>query len=238
MLCIPATRDQILQFLPKGGVVAEIGVAEGEFSRLILETAAPRRLHLIDPWHHQDLADYANDPNNVSDEGHEKRFLKVNRTFAREIEEGRVVVHRDYSARLAPCFDERSLDWIYVDGQHTYEAVTEDLTAYYPKVKDDGFIVGDDYTNHLAAQRMNFGVVEAVDDFVGRTGCAFVALGHAPYPTYVLAKTAEAESVKRLVASLVYNVPGTVEIRDYPARPYVHMTYEFGKDDIRLVPSF
>ena len=43
-------RTNLLARLPKEGVVAEVGVAEGNFSRQILEVARPRTLHLIDTW--------------------------------------------------------------------------------------------------------------------------------------------------------------------------------------------
>jgi hypothetical protein len=44
------SREVLLERLPQGGIVAEVGVAEGEFSRAILQRNRPRRLHLIDLW--------------------------------------------------------------------------------------------------------------------------------------------------------------------------------------------
>ena len=40
------TRIDLLRLIPPGGEVAEIGVAEGDFSKHILSAAAPTRLHL------------------------------------------------------------------------------------------------------------------------------------------------------------------------------------------------
>ena len=51
-------REDLLRFLPKNAVVAEIGVAHGDFSAQILEQSSPERLYLIDPWVHQDDGDY------------------------------------------------------------------------------------------------------------------------------------------------------------------------------------
>src|SRR5579862_4063831 len=45
-------RENLVDFLPKGGVGVEIGVAAGDFSQVLLERAQPTRLHLIDPWCH------------------------------------------------------------------------------------------------------------------------------------------------------------------------------------------
>ena len=36
-------------------------------------------------------------------------------------------------------------DWIYIDGNHTYEYVKQDLEGYRPKVKPGGYMAGDDY---------------------------------------------------------------------------------------------
>ena len=57
MYVLQISRVDLLQFLPKGGVVAEIGVAEGGFSKKILNATSPQTLHLIDPWEFQDRDD-------------------------------------------------------------------------------------------------------------------------------------------------------------------------------------
>lgn len=47
-------REYLLARLPKRSVGAEIGVHEGRFSGEILRTVRPERLHLIDPWKHEE----------------------------------------------------------------------------------------------------------------------------------------------------------------------------------------
>ena len=42
-------------------------------------------------------------------------------------------------------FQDQSLDFIYIDANHTYEAVVEDLRNWYPKVRPGGLIMGHDY---------------------------------------------------------------------------------------------
>lgn len=101
MLLCPLPRAQLLHFLPQGGEVAEIGVAEGDFSQEILAIAAPDALHLIDPWVHQPRADYVSDPNNVEDGAQASRFECVLARFQAERERGQVHVHRTYSHEAA-----------------------------------------------------------------------------------------------------------------------------------------
>jgi hypothetical protein len=54
-------------------------------------------------------------------------------------------------------FENNSIDAVYIDGNHSYEAVMEDIKYWSPKVKEGGLLIGDDY---LAFE----GVKKAVND--------------------------------------------------------------------------
>lgn len=216
MLLSPIARHDLLHLLPKGGEVAEIGVAKGEFSRLILANAKPRKLHLIDLWAHQAREDYAMDGNNADDGEQDRRHQAVLDQFAAEIRDSIVSIHRAYSYDAAQDFADGQLDWIYIDALHSYDEVLSDLRRYKDKVKPDGLILGHDYANHWRAQEMQFGVVEAVNDFVEQEGFEFVTLSHELFPTYVLARNPNSVAVKSLRAQLLVYLPGVIEIRDYP----------------------
>jgi cephalosporin hydroxylase len=41
-------------------------------------------------------------------------------------------------------FQDGYFDWVYIDGDHSYEAVLNDLKAWYPKVKPGGYLALDD----------------------------------------------------------------------------------------------
>jgi methyltransferase family protein len=238
MFVCPISRLQLLQLLPKGGEGAEIGVAKGEFSQPLLDVVKPGRLHLIDPWEHQRRADYTKDGNNVGDVEQEQRYQRVVTQFAEHIRAGRVVVHRAYSQDVAAVFADEQLDWIYIDGLHSYDGVRSDLDQYKSKVKPGGLIMGHDYTNHARAKELNFGVVEAVDEFVEREGFTFLALTQEGFPTYVLARSADAPAAQHFIAHLLYHVPGVVELRDFPAsHVFQHKLVQVG-NEVRAVSSF
>lgn len=238
MLLCPISRLQLLNFLPKGGEGAEIGVARGEFSQAILDTVKPCKLHLIDPWEHQTREDYDTDGNNVEDTEQESRYRGVIAQFSEAIDDDRIVLHRRYSQDAAGLFHDDQLDWVYIDGLHSYQGVRSDLALYRSKVKADGLIMGHDYTNHARAQAMKFGVVEAVNDFVGSQGFSFVALTQEAFPTYVLARNVDAPAARHLTAHLLYHVPGVVELRDFPAIcTFQHKLLEIG-GQVRILPSF
>lgn len=70
-------------------------------------------------------------------------------------EEGAHLLLKDYedktewikakSANVANRFNNESLDFVYIDGDHQYEAVLQDISLYYPKVKKGGLVSGHDY---------------------------------------------------------------------------------------------
>ena len=42
-------------------------------------------------------------------------------------------------------FEDNFFDYIYIDAEHTFKAVTKDLEVWYPKLKKNGTLFGDDY---------------------------------------------------------------------------------------------
>jgi len=48
------------------------------------------------------------------------------------------------SVQAAGQYDDHSLDFVYVDADHAYASVVEDITAWKNKVKQGGFIAGHD----------------------------------------------------------------------------------------------
>ena len=41
-----------------------------------------------------------------------------------------------------------SLDFVYIDGDHTLKGTNTDLAAWWPKLRPGGWLCGDDYTDH------------------------------------------------------------------------------------------
>jgi predicted O-methyltransferase YrrM len=69
------------------------------------------------------------------------------------------------SEEAAEAFEARSLDFVYIDAQHHYEAVKRDIALWWPKVKPGGILAGHDYLDGTREQS-EFGVKSAVDEFV------------------------------------------------------------------------
>ncbi len=237
MLLAFIPREKLLHLLPKGGVVAEIGTFRGDFSKVILDIVEPERLHLIDLWDYQEKENYQVDESNVSREEHEKNLDHVRQKFKKEIAAGQVVLHRKMSVDAAKGFTDGTFDWIHVDGDHTYDSVLSDLEAFAPKVKPGGLIFGHDYANYPGTGDLNYGVIKAVDAFISSSRFVFLLLTAEGHATFALGDATNTDVSDTLLAGIVYNVPGIVEIRDFSGKRFRQRVVEFPGGEWRLVTS-
>lgn len=67
------------------------------------------------------------------------------------------------SISAAKCFEDRSLDFVFIDASHEYEDVKDDINAWYPKVKIGGILAGHDYHEDKAYHP---GVRDAVKELI------------------------------------------------------------------------
>ena len=109
--------------------MAEVGVLKSEFADVVLrDCPAVRCYFMIDPWHH---LDQWNKPMNIDNHAFEEIYNEaVRRTGCAS--ERRIVLRRTTL----------SLDFAYIDGDHTLEGVTTDLVAWYAKFKPGYFRCG------------------------------------------------------------------------------------------------
>jgi len=135
-------------------VGAEIGVYRGAHAKEMLEKLDIKTLYLIDPW--KDYDEYGDLP--IIKEHLPKAYKTAKFEMLKHYED-RLIWLKEHSSEAVKKFEDNSFDFVYIDGNHCYEYVKEDIELWYPKVKRDGVIGGHDY--HLP----RFGVKKAVDEF-------------------------------------------------------------------------
>lgn len=136
---------------------AEIGVAEGNYSEILLKANPDCELLLIDPWHH-----YSDNPQGKSKEKHEFAYNEM----LRKVKDYRnVKVCMDYSMNAVDDFDDDYFDFVYVDGNHLFDYVIQDLVRWSTKVRSGGIVSGDDYYALDQKRWIGGGVIEAVQAY-------------------------------------------------------------------------
>jgi|TARA_B110000259_G_scaffold130501_1_gene147249 hypothetical protein len=136
----------------------EVGVLRGEFSKTILDSWQGKKLHLVDLW-----ADH---------EDYDEKFHKHDDNYKIAISElkqyrDRIQFHRGFSSEMANTFSDESLDFVYLDANHSYAGCRDDIHAWYPKLKKGGLLCGDDYhpDDTMDYNGSRFGVTKAVNEF-------------------------------------------------------------------------
>ena len=123
--------------LKKDLVGAEIGVYDGENARIMLKNLDIKKLYLIDP--------YINNVAGFKD----KKLIERIKTFAhlelRDFKDKIEFIEKPSEEAINEI--KEKLDFVYIDGNHTYEYVKKDIELYSKKVKENGLIAGHDYEN-------------------------------------------------------------------------------------------
>lgn len=80
----------------------------------------------------------------------------------------RIHMVRDFSVNASKQFEDEYFDYVYIDADHSEQAVWEDISAWWPKVRSGGIIAGHDYSPAIVTIKgtvFKFGVIEAVNKF-------------------------------------------------------------------------
>jgi hypothetical protein len=171
------TRHDLIDSLKKGSVCAEIGVYKGRFSKYILESNEPEMLYMIDAWTHQGKEDYP-DICNKRQGVLNMYFRRVTRRYGSR---DNTTIMRMMSHDAAQEFKYPIFDWVYIDGNHSYESCLEDLIDWSKLIKDGGCLLGHDYFNSGY-----YGVERAVKEFLENGEWKITELTMDKHPSYKL----------------------------------------------------
>lgn len=144
-------RNELLERMPKNGIIAELGTASGGFAERIQSYTNPSKLYIIDIW--------------ASGQYGEKEMEIVLNKFSSEINTEEVVVIREQSDIALTEFEDDFFDWVYIDTTHSYSQTKKELELSRQKVDEEGIIAGHDYKIGNVRTGVRYGVIEAVHEF-------------------------------------------------------------------------
>ena len=150
-------------FLPKFGLnkrMCEIGVRNGSYLFRLLR-AKPELMVAVDIW--KDDGEPGHNDIGFAQAELDKQYAAI----LESVKKYPVLkVLRMYSHEAAATFPDGFFDYVYIDADHTYEGVQQDIAAWAPKVRSGGLLAGHDYTEYTSKTGAKFGVVQAVNEFV------------------------------------------------------------------------
>ena len=132
-----------MQICNSESIFIEIGTWEGVFSDTLLKSTNCKKLYCVDPYKHFANNEYPDAINDLTQEQYDNVFLNTNKNLSTKYGE-RVEFIRLESVNASKMFENNSVDFVYIDGNHDYKYVDADIKAWYPKIKSGGYLCGDD----------------------------------------------------------------------------------------------
>ena len=168
-------NDMILEF-PKKCVFAELGVFEGNFSDVIIDSINPSELFLVDIWN-----------GSMTSGDKDGKDIKLIRNMY-DVYQGLVEKHknnnfvkiiRSNTHEFLSNMHDEYFDVIYVDASHSYRDVLIDMELSYQKIKNGGIISGHDYIP-------NYDVTHAVNDFCKKYNQEVIGITSDGCPSFMI----------------------------------------------------
>lgn len=146
-------REPILEAskLYKDPICVEVGVQKGNHAEVMKYYLNPLKLFLVDSWVNRD------------------QMCKD--VYSRFSENDNIIIMHISSYEASLTFPNEFFDIVYIDADHSYEAVSQDLHCWFPKVKHGGMLSGHDWDKPACRTRENWEslgieVQSAVQDFL------------------------------------------------------------------------
>lgn len=129
--------QKICKEFPNGRGV-EVGTFKGEFSKDML-SVWDGTLYMVDVWRGIDEG--------YTDSSNHNKHTDIWKTAMENIDVyyERAVMIRNTSETASHMFNDITLDFVYIDANHAYQYVKDDISYWYPKVKTGGYLWGHDY---------------------------------------------------------------------------------------------
>ena len=159
------TRSHIISQIKNNSVIVEIGVWQGNFSKIINDFSSPKELVLVDMWKYNDqvrgCAPQVDGKEPISQIFFDEAYMKTKSKFKDKLN---VKILKKSSKEASKMYDNNYFDYIYIDAEHSYKAVYDDLNHWFPKLKKNGYLFGDDY--YWREEDNTFSLQNAYQDFL------------------------------------------------------------------------
>lgn len=129
---------------------AEIGTADGRYAEILCQKNPELVLYAVDPWYPYE--------GNWRSESYQNRAFEM---AQKRLQPYNAFMMRKTSLEASLEVKNEALDFVFIDGSHTFDNVMLDILLWTPKVRKGGIVSGHDYY-----QFNDSGVIEAVNAYV------------------------------------------------------------------------
>ncbi len=122
---------------------AELGVSGGRFTSFLCSRIPDLKMIAVDLWQHMPEREIAGAESYA---GYDRNLQYEN--FKSHVEKefpGRVTIYRQDTVSAAQHVKDESLDFVFIDADHTFNGCKSDIEAWWPKVRHDGMMAGHDF---------------------------------------------------------------------------------------------
>lgn len=138
-------------------VGAEIGVQEGGYTQILLERIPGLKLYGVDLWElypgYRDFREYD--------------ILKSYETAKTKTKDYNCELIKGWSHEVVNKFEDNSLDFVFIDANHAYQYVVQDIANWSKKVRPGGIVYGHDFDDY--SKRGRWREMHVIDAVVGWT---------------------------------------------------------------------
>lgn len=131
-------RDDLAKLFAELGfrIGAEIGVQQGAYSEVLCQSNPGLELYCVDAW--------------TAYEGYREYVTQATIDRFYEQAQARLAPYgcrlvKKFSMEALDDFEDSSLDFVYIDGNHDFVHVTQDIDGWQKKVRKGGIVSGHDY---------------------------------------------------------------------------------------------
>lgn len=145
---------RIVGLVPFGGTIVEVGCWKGASTIFLALEAREKQVSVfcVDTW-------LGSSEHSNTNEVKERKLFGVFLENMRPVIDD-ISVLRISSVSASRVFEDGSLDAVFIDADHAYESVRQDILCWLPKVKSGGILAGHDYVSAYG------GVIKAVNESV------------------------------------------------------------------------
>lgn len=159
-------RIQLIKYLGDIEHICEIGVGLGDFSKILIDSCRAKIFYGVDLFElHNIPVLWGKDTNKLfNNEDHFSYYKKMLKKYENNTK--CEIIKKDSKKLIVEDFQNQKFGLVYIDGDHTYDYVINDLEIAKNIIEDNGVIILNDYTKYDPFFKTEYGVVDAVNVFI------------------------------------------------------------------------